>query len=173
VFRLKHLRGLTYIDLLLRRPGESIHVFELIDLTSGVAMERGGPRVRDTGDAGPITDARAIAAYRERLRDLRVELEDAEDANDLGRAERAREEMEALLGHLGASTALGGRERAAASQSHRARVAVGKSIRIALAKIEAHSAGLGEHLSRAIKTGIVCSYAPDPLHPITWDLGES
>jgi hypothetical protein len=170
IFRLQHLRGLTYIDQLLRRPGVDVHVFDLIDLADGMTMDRRGVQRRDEGDTGPLLDATARAALKTRLQELREELAEAEDANDLGRAERHREEIDQLAEHLAAATGLGGRDRGAGAQANRARVAVAKAIRVSLARIAEQSSDLAQHLDRAIKTGMFCCYVPDPLRPVAWEL---
>jgi hypothetical protein len=55
---------------------------------------------RDLGDAGVLLDARAKAAYRARLAELRAELAEAEGFNDPARAARARQELEFLVAEL-------------------------------------------------------------------------
>lgn len=50
----------------------------------------------------------------------------------------------------------------------RARLAVTKAIKIALARIDAAHPGLGRHLTATIRRGYVCVYLPDPRSPIVW-----
>jgi hypothetical protein len=77
-------KGLHHIAYLLARPGERVTVAELLDALDGRArcVAGAGTPVPATalalGDAGPRLDARAKAAYRRRLDDLRMELSDAE-----------------------------------------------------------------------------------------------
>ena len=55
------------------------------------------------------------------------------------------------------------RTRAFPDQPERARVAVGKAIRRALARIAEADAVIGEHLRQTVHTGVRCSYWPaDP-----------
>ena len=115
----------------------------------------------------PVLDAPAKAAYRQRLGELRDELDEAERFNDPGRAERAREEMDAITEQLAAAVGLGGRDRQAASSSERARSTVTKVVKAALNRISDHHAALGRHLTTSIKTGTFCSYAPDEP-PAPW-----
>src|SRR5262249_40475253 len=71
-----------------------------------------------------LLDATARDAYRRRLTELREELADAEQLNDLGRSERLREELDALEAQLiGAA-----RGRRAASHAEHARLMVTKGI---------------------------------------------
>jgi hypothetical protein len=50
----------------------------------------------------------------------------------------------------------------------RARLAVTKAIRIALARIAAAHPGLGRHLTATVRRGYSCVYLPDPRAPIAW-----
>ena len=50
----------------------------------------------------------------------------------------------------------------------RARLAVTKAIKIALARIAAAHPGLGRHLSATVRRGYSCVYLPDPRTPIAW-----
>jgi hypothetical protein len=63
-------------------------------------------------------------------------------------------------------------ERGAGPADHasleRARLAVTKAIRIALARIQAAHPGLGRHLSATVRRGYSCVYLPDPRTPIAW-----
>ncbi|MBX3026368.1 AAA family ATPase [bacterium] len=170
--RLRDLRGFTYIAHLLGRPGDEVHVFDLVDAAEGAAADPATPAARDAGDAGPVLDAAARAAYRARLLELREALDEAELDHDLGRIERYRSEMEALASQLAEATGLGGRERRVSAPANRARVAVAKAVRIALARIDTHCGDFASHLRLTIRTGTFCCYVPDPLRPTAWDLGH-
>lgn len=122
------------------------------------------------GDAGAVLDATAKAQYRRRLEDLQEEIQEAEDFNDLERARRAQEERDALLEQLGAAVGLGGRDRKAASTTERARLSVTKAIRSAVTRIAEADGALGRHLVTTIRTGVYCSYNPDPRVATEWEL---
>ena len=111
-------------------------------------------------DAAPILDGKVRADYGRRLDELRSELEEAERSNDPGRANRARCETEFITGELAAAIGLGGRDRTATSDAERARLAVTKRIKAALAKIRQANPALASHLTAAITTGYFCCYAP-------------
>lgn len=51
---------------------------------------------RAAGDAGPVIDAQAATSYRERVRALRAELEQAGARHDIGRVEAIRAEIESI-----------------------------------------------------------------------------
>jgi hypothetical protein len=118
-----------------------------------------------------VLDAQAKTAYRGRLDALRAELAEAEGFNDVGRAERAREEIEVIEEQLAAAVGLGGRDRVAGSAAERARSAVTQRVRAAIKKIGAAHPVLADHLAGRIETGTFCVYRLDPMRPIEWDLG--
>jgi hypothetical protein len=172
-FRLRDSKGLQYLARLLAVPGDEVHALELVGANKvavrradiGDELELGG-----FGDAGELLDAQAKAAYRQRLGELETEVEEAETWNDLERAARAREEREFIARELSAAVGLGGRDRRAASAAERARVNVTRAIKSALARIDENSSALGAHLERTVRTGVFCSYRPDPRLPIDWQI---
>jgi hypothetical protein len=151
--RLRDSKGLRDLAVLLARPGEQTHVSEL----TGAA---GLPR----SDAGPVADRRALAAYRERLRQIDAELSSA----DAGSAEAGAldREREALLAELSATTGLGGLPRVAGSSTERMRKAVTYRIRHAIARVTGVHPELGRHLRASVRTGTWCSYTPE--HRVDW-----
>lgn len=179
--RLKDSRGLHYLACLLRHPHHEFHALELVAVVAGQggpvlpaaggAAELGerGIRVSRLGDAGEVLDPVACGAYRRRIEELRSELEEATSFNDTGRATRAREEIEFLTDQLAQAVGLGGRGgRRAASSAERARVNVTKQVRGVITRIAREAPRLGEDLRRTIRTGLVCSYDPDPRTSIDW-----
>lgn len=170
VFRLKHTKGLQYIAQLLANPGREIHVVDLVATAEGeAALARGaavggrqlveeGLASSGLGDAGAILDPAARRAYKERLRDLEEDLDEAAGFNDPDRAAKIRAEIEALKQQLAGAVGLGGRARKAGSVAERARVNVRNSIASALRAIGRHDADLRDHLTQTIRTGAYCSY---------------
>lgn len=173
VCRLRDAKGLHHIAQLLRRPGEHVTAIDLLGALDGRAVSeppgaRGGPTVASVGDAGPLLDARARTAYRRRLDDLRMVLEEAERLNDPGRASAARAEMEFIEDQLAAAIGLWGRDRRAASTAERARLTVTKRIKGVLERISFRHPPLGDYLGRTIKTGLLCAYVPESDRPTRW-----
>jgi hypothetical protein len=156
--RLKDSLGLRYIARLLEAPGQELHVLDLVNEQSGAT----DAEVVDRGDAGELLDRAARDSYERRLRDLKETLAEAEEFGDLGRAERAREELDFLARELGRAVGLGGQGRRAGAAAERARSAVQRRIRHAIERIAAHSAPLAEFLSRSIRTGNYCVFIPVP-----------
>src|SRR5207244_2537801 len=83
-FRLKDSKGIGYLHRLLASPGVEVHSLDLVMAHLGAprAASRQGLETGTLGDAGALLDAEAKAAYRERLDDLREELDEAESWGD-------------------------------------------------------------------------------------------
>jgi hypothetical protein len=176
--RLRDLKGLHFLQLLLRHPGRDFHVLELMQLTAfsgeaGAAPADAGMHAAGTTSKDVILDARAKSEYRRRLAELRAELEEAESWNDAGRAEKARAEMDALTAQLAAAVAPGGGDRRMGSAAERARTTVTKSIRTVLAKLTKDHPPLADHLRSRVRTGYFCSYVADAERGVRWELDES
>jgi non-specific serine/threonine protein kinase len=173
-FRVLHTAGMAYIAELLRRPYERVPALALVTgppTPSNPGLERELSRElsvsRDRGvDAG--VDAQAVLTYKNRLRQLRSELEEAEKNHDQGRIERSQAEIAFLTDEIQRARGYRGRSRRIASQSERARVNVTRAIKVALRKIHEHDARLARHLSSAIRTGGHCTYSPEPSTRINW-----
>ena len=158
---LRALRGFGYLRELLRRPGQPVAALDLAGAGAGAAVQSG---------LGDLLDARALKAYRQRLRDLDQELTEAEEWSDIGRLDALHAERDALLDELARATGLGGRARTTGSSQERARVAVQKAISAATGRIAAIDGPLGRHLRARIHTGLSCSYEPDPADDLEWVL---
>jgi AAA ATPase domain len=147
-FFVKDGKGFALLARLMEEPDRELHVLDLVQAAGAV----------DGGDAGELLDARARSAYRARLAELREDLAEAEACADLGRAERARAEIEQLEGELARALGLGGRTRRSGAAAERARVNVQRRLRDAIARIAEQDAALGRHLEWAVRTGLYCSY---------------
>jgi non-specific serine/threonine protein kinase len=162
---------------LLQYPHREFHAAELVALVSGAeATSQTATEafqlalsVTHLGDAGEMLDPQAKAEYKQRLIDLRDELQEAETFNDVGRVERLRAEIDFLTQELTNAVGLGGRHRKAASQAERARVNVTRTLRAALGKIAESHPALGRYLSNTIRTGLYCSYVPDSNSSLIWE----
>src|SRR5215216_3127215 len=171
--RVRDLKGMRYLARLLADPGREHHVLDLVAAETGSgtrpdsSQAAGLPRSA-LGDAGTGLDAQAKDAYRRRLAEIDDDLEQARAIGDAERAAHADAERDFLVQELARAFGLGGRDRPAASASERARAAVTRAVRKAIARIAEHHAQLGEHLGRTIRTGTYCAYAPDPRAPADW-----
>jgi predicted ATPase len=153
---LRSSKGLADLAQLLASPGQEVHC---LDLAAAGTVQ---------ADTGEVLDHTARRAYQERVRDLQHQVDVAEADNDLGRAERARAELDSLVDQLTAALASGGTARTTGSTTERARSAVTQRIRSTIRRIESAHPRLGRHLDAAVRTGTWCSYRPE--HPVEWEL---
>lgn len=156
VVTVRATKGMGDLATLLRAGGREVHCLELM---GGAVDERG---------TGEVLDGSARRAYEQRVRDLQRELDEAEDANDRGRAERARAELDAVVDELTAALGLGGRARTTGGSAERARSAVTQRVRATIRRIDGVHPRLGRHLRATVRTGTFCSYTPE--EPVRWQL---
>jgi hypothetical protein len=145
--------GMAHLAVLVANPRQEILAADLAAGLVALGAAGGG------GSAHPVLDQAAIAEYRNRLKHLDAELDErgAGDEEDQG---AARAEREWLVAQLASTAGFGGRVRSFPDQGERARVAVGKAIRRALARITEADPVLGDHLRQTVHTGVRCSYWP-------------
>jgi len=148
--------GLVHLAVLIANPRQEILA---ADLVAGLAALSGA-----AGATHPVLDHEAIAEYRNRLKRLDAEIGQLESDDDPSPASllgQARAERDWLVAQLSSAAGLAGRTRSFPDQPERARVAVGKAIRRALARVTEADAVIGEHLRQTVRTGVRCSYWPD------------
>lgn len=166
--RLRDTLGLRYLAELVATPGVERHALDLVDRVEGV--DAGGLARRKLGDAGPLVDSQARAAYRRRIEELRAEIDDAFAAENIERAEAIQGELDLLVLQLTQAFGLGGKERRAASAAERARLNVTRALRSAVAKVVEALPGPGAVLDRRVRTGLYCAYecAASPEDEVRW-----
>lgn len=171
----RDLKGFRYVERLLAEPGRELHVLDLVAVEAG-GRPAGGPGQGPEGTVGratgglPILDDQARAAYRRRLADVDEDIEEATETNDLGRLGLAQRDREYLVAELARAVGLRGQLRTTGGSAERARASVARSIRYALARLAEHHPTLSSHLAQCVSTGTYCSYTPDPLVQIRWEL---
>src|SRR5262249_44275529 len=113
--RFRDSKGLRYLASLLRAPGREMVALDLAAMAAPTPTHR--PREahaderRDVRTEDPLLDAAARTAYRDRLLELREEIDDAERIGDAGRVSTLRDEFEVLTHELTRATGIGGRAR--------------------------------------------------------------
>jgi tetratricopeptide (TPR) repeat protein len=166
---LRHRRGLELISLLLRHPGQEFFAIELTHEGEVHPRTRGHEDRQEADSAGaPVLDAEAKRSYRERLKEIRDEVEKLRKANDVGRAAKLEEEQDFLTRELARAIGLFGRDRKFGSESERARKRVSIAITRAIRLISLDDEHFGHYLERSIRTGNLCCYTPDPGNPVKW-----
>jgi hypothetical protein len=141
-------KGLHDIAVLLRCPGQDVHVFTLLGIEAPA-----------TG-ADPVLDEQATAGYRARLSKLDAEITEADRLGDQQRSERANTERAAIIHELKSSVGLSGRPRRLGDETERARKTISARIRDVLARVDGAHPALAKHLRDNISTGTVCRYTP-------------
>ncbi len=167
------LKGFRYLAQLVAREGVEMHVLDLVSTEHprGDAPPSGRSGLTAAVQAGlPLLDDAARDAYRRRLLDVDEEISDAEAANDIGRLELAERDKEHLVAELSRAFGLNDRVRRVGGEVERARGSVTRSLRYALNRLGEVHPDLGAHLDRHVETGTYCSYRPDPLNPLVWQL---
>ncbi len=139
--RLRHRVGLEYLAKLVAAPRQPWHC---LDLAAGF-------RVVNRGSSEGVGELRSL---RQQWHVLDEEIAEAERNQDLGRLNRLRQEREELLRYARAI------HRAPANDAERARVAVHKAVRRALAAIEGAQPQLAKHLRTSLRLGYNCVYLP-------------
>jgi len=143
------MKGFHDLAVLIAHPQEPIHCLDL----AGRVAESSGDDV--------MLDARARRELTARAQALQQEVDEAEKFNDVGRSERAREELERIVETLSQALGLAGKPRRLGGSVERARTAVTWRIRSAIRKAIAVHPALGRHLENSVKTGTYCTYAPE------------
>lgn len=173
---LRDLKGFRYVARLLAEPGREFHVLDLVAVEQGTlptsaSTRVGTPELHARGGQGlPVLDEQARATYRKRLIEVEEDIEEAARHNDTVRAELAARDREYLITELSRAVGLGGRLRSVGGDAERARVAVTRALRYAIRRLSEHDEALAGHLANSVHTGNYCSYRPDPLSPVAWNL---
>jgi tetratricopeptide (TPR) repeat protein len=171
VARIKDTRGMQYLARLLQYPHQEFSALALAaDNPVPDSKDLDVTAVHGLGftDAGEVVDPQAKHAYQQRLKELQAELDEARTFHDMGRVEKLQAEIEFLTQELIESVGLSGRTRKAASSTERARVNVTRAIRTAIARIVEMHPALGQYMTRTIKTGTFCMYAPEQPIALSW-----
>ena len=168
VSRLKHRKGLEQLAVLLKEPNHEFHVLDVVEAVEGctrsavsqnaLGFTELGLNIHRMGDAGVVSDARALGQYRERLKDLVSELQEARQRNDVGRVALLHVEVERLSSQMRATQGYRGRLRTMGSIAERARVSIKNNISAVMRDIHGVDIALWRHLSNALKTGTFCCY---------------
>ncbi len=164
--QLKHTRGLSYLAQLLAHPHQEFHALDLVACRTPEHEDTTGNKAGCT--EVPLTP-QARVAYKQHLQELREELDEAREFNDLGRVEKLEEAIEQLVREL-THVVGGGRQFRVGSAAERARVSVAMALKVVMNKIAHYHPPLNHHLICTIKTGTYCAYTPDPRVPVAWQM---
>jgi hypothetical protein len=134
--RVRHAKGIADFAVLLARPGQEVHVRTLA----------GVDEIGFAPSAQAALDETAVAQYRQRLRDLEDDLDEADRHGDLACAERLAAERDALVDQLTKAFGLGGRAPSAGSDpDERLRKAMSALVKASIDRLERLNPALGRH----------------------------
>jgi hypothetical protein len=182
--------GMFYIGYLVNHPARKFTVSELrtvrqqqqsgpSDATYGKMpnedLEREGMSAQGADSAGPILNRHGLQKFRERLKELDQELEDAKANHDHAAQERLEAEKIELIKELQRAVSpspKGGLDtdkklRQIAAGSKKDRDSVRNAINRDLEKIERKDLSLGRHLRNSLKLQDLFVYQPEP--PVAWN----
>jgi hypothetical protein len=169
VIHVRDSKGVRNLAVLLTSPDAELAAADVEALADGA-----GPAGQVAADSALTgLDGTAKAQYRQRLEDLREELEQAQAWSDPERAARAQEEIDMVASELSAAVGLGGRDRPLASGAERARLRVTRAIHTAIRRVAEQDEQLGYELGATVRTGSFCAYEPDPRRPVSWRIEKS
>jgi len=175
---LRHTKGLALIAILLHHPGCEFHCSDLLrmvgrelDFQQGRGAIEGELAIEPAiACSDPPAEEPAKRSYRERLVQLRNQLDDAEVRSDSMLSSRLEEQMVLLSRELARAVGLYGPDPALGSRAERDRLRITNSIKYVIPGIVRHYPQIGTHLQRAIRTGRYCSYAMQPGEALDWQL---
>ncbi|MEA5115661.1 MAG: hypothetical protein VB050_16715 [Geobacteraceae bacterium] len=180
----KNLLGMQYIKVLLQNPGQKIDVVKLQqlvgcrefqDIDSGAEYGKykdvdDNVNLWDRSSGWEMSDRKAVEAYIERIQKINVLIDDARKNHDGSEIGKLIGEKDALEKMIKEATF-----RPKDPELEKNRKRVHKSIKDtikAIRKLEEicnyHDKPISGHLSRYIKTGASCSYAPQDDHIPSW-----
>jgi hypothetical protein len=163
--------GLPYLKVLLENPGRE-YPPAILAIEAGEGVEPEGQLREDSLDpaglesAGPVLDKQARRECRKRLRDIEVELAEAQSRHDLGRAETLRAEKKQVEEALLSAEGLRGRPRYVSDPRKQARDRVTAAIARSRRKIAKAHPSMAAHLQAALQRGKLWSYRTE--NPVYW-----
>ncbi|MGN9912991.1 hypothetical protein ACTMTJ_36185 [Phytohabitans sp. LJ34] len=151
-----HMVGMLHLAVLTANPGVEIPSIELV---AGVEA-LGRAAATDARSAQALLDEAAARSYRQRAAELAEAIEAAGRRGDAAAVTAMERERDWVQAQLGAGTGLAGRRRSFADDGERARLAVGRAIRRAVARIDRADPVIGAHLRAGVHSGMRCWYRP-------------
>ncbi len=170
--KLKDCKGLKYLAILLRAPGENLPATLLVDTVSGgpPTISQDVQTFRSTEIGIELSDAQTVDQVRRRLRQIGTERAEAVEADDFESIKKLDEEVEKLGQYLGATTSKSRTIRTSGTRADKDRKSVSGAINDVLRKIEKTHKPLFKHLKASVQTGYRCGYNPSeptPWHVVT------
>jgi hypothetical protein len=165
----RYLKGFEYLAKLIRVPGGTVAMVELVSGTSD------RPSASSSASKQPILDAAAKQQFQKRLTELNAEIDSARDDNDQGAIDQLTLEKEELQEAMKSAVGLGGRDRDLNNATDRLRPRIAMALtRVydALRKADPPMHQLARHFEASISAqGPTFNYKPETILP--WRVEKS
>ena len=183
---ISNIKGLRYIHELLTKPGEDISCYDLektIDISDPEILDAkkisaslkpdsykkdDGAKQLPTVDREPIIDDQADREIKKKIKDLKYDLEKAQELYDHKKEANIREEINQILKYYNSSRNKYGGKRVFPTGPEKSRQRVLKNITTAQNKIRKRLPALADHLKEYLDTGNDCKYKNQDS--IEWEL---
>ena len=173
---IKNSLGIQYIKYLIQNKGKEVHVTELfyhqnplpIDVTNTASSTLGSQKseakelpISTFRGTGPLMDEQGKNAYKNRIKELDEQIEEAGGLGDTNKTEELKDEKDKIVNQLAADFGLGGKPRSSNDFYEQIRKNVTNCINREKSKLKKSFPELETHLM-FINTGWECSYSPKP-----------
>ena len=173
---IKNSLGIRYIKYLIQNKGKDIKVSELyysenplpvgttdtsLSTLGSQQLKAEGLYVSNLGGTGPLMDEQGKNAYKNRIKELDEQIEEADELGDTHKVEELKDEKDKIVKQLAADFGLGGKSRIGNSAIETIRKNVLKRIRIERKNLDETFPEFSKPLA-CIKTGTECKYLPHP-----------
>ncbi len=165
----RHLKGFTYLAMLLGTPHTRVHA-RLLASGGTADIEASDAQVRDAGLNMEAIRDEILPRDGEEYLTEQLDLLAVERAAGVGpeRAQAIDTAMEQIRSYIAKSKGLSGRRRSFSENDERARVAVTQAVNKALGELQMVCPALHQHLDATLSKGQFFQYAPHP--PLRWDV---
>lgn len=165
----RHLKGFTYLSMLLRAPNTRVPA-RLLASGEPADIKASDGQVRDAGLSMETVYDEILPRDGEEYLTKHLDYLAAERAAgvDPKRAEAIDTEVEQIRTYIANAKGLGGRRRMFSANDERARVSVTQAVNKALEELQMVSPALHQHLDATLSKGHFFQYAPHPQ--LRWDV---
>jgi hypothetical protein len=179
---IQDLVGMRCLKVLLTHPGQSFqpeHLYQLVngnkisqrqaaDIDYINSREFNSRKNSGKYNVDDIITPEAISSIKKRLKELKQEIEEAEQYGDKDRYEKANEEYTEVRKYFDKAIGLHGKSRKFSKKHDSIRTTLQKGIKSAIKRIEQHNRILSQYLESYIRSGDLFTYNPAATNPIYW-----
>jgi len=164
--------GFNYIQQLLMNQEKEISAVNLNSIYSTAKASKSAPICGEIISEGLDTsksiqnyeqsiDNKALSQYRQKITELKDDIEEAQEFNDIETESSLREALDFIQAEIYKNTSNSGKPKNINAAEKKVKDAVSRNIRNAISKLHAKYPELASHLTAHISTGKECTYSPD------------